>query len=235
MVVNDGYGEGVEKEFSSSYSGEILETVNFEDDSSSFRSELQSINDENPDVVIVIGYSQSGSSLMRQAYETGIYEEHEWLVSEAVLNPEYLTEIGTNDNGEYIMEGLRGVETQKDSVGPGHSKLHTRYEERFGEEIPDTPFFTESYDAYAVLALAMERSDSLTGPEVQENIRPVTESPGVEVKSISEGLEALQDGEEINYQGASSEITFDEGGSDTSTEFAEVRFVNGEKEYTPLD
>ena len=70
-----------------------------------------------------------------------------------------------------------------------------------------------SYDAITILALAVQAAGVATGEAIAENIRRVSNPPGVIVKSFAEGKAYLQMGEKINYEGASGSIDFDEYGN----------------------
>lgn len=58
----------------------------------------------------------------------------------------------------------------------------------------------------------MARSGEASGTAIRGNIRSVANPPGTEAMDIGEALDLIRLGEEINYQGASGEITFDDKG-----------------------
>jgi neutral amino acid transport system substrate-binding protein len=60
--------------------------------------------------------------------------------------------------------------------------------------------------------LAAELADENTGTAIKDNLRAVANSPGTEVSDPCEAMELIRNGEEINYQGASGDIQFDENG-----------------------
>lgn len=70
-----------------------------------------------------------------------------------------------------------------------------------------------SYDAITILALAVQAAGEATGEAIAENIRRVSNPPGVTVKNFAEGKAYLQMGVEINYEGASGSCDFDEYGN----------------------
>lgn len=63
-----------------------------------------------------------------------------------------------------------------------------------------------------MVALAIEQGKSATGRAIAENIRSVANPPGIEVSNLTEALNLIREGKDINYQGTSGEITFDEHG-----------------------
>ncbi len=77
----------------------------------------------------------------------------------------------------------------------------------------------------------IEKAGTATGTAIRDNIRDVANPPGEEVPDIGEALKLIHAGQEINYQGASGELTFDENG-DVFGAYAEFSFAdNGSIEF----
>jgi branched-chain amino acid transport system substrate-binding protein len=74
-----------------------------------------------------------------------------------------------------------------------------------------------NWDATIVGALAMERAlqqnGEITRATIQQNIGPVAREGGTTVTSFEEGKAELQNGNEINYNGAASAVEFDNYGN----------------------
>jgi len=62
------------------------------------------------------------------------------------------------------------------------------------------------------VALAIEQAKNATGRAIGDNIRSVANPPGVEVSDLGEALRLVREGKEINFQGTSGDIAFDENG-----------------------
>ncbi|MEQ9690392.1 MAG: hypothetical protein RLO48_11735, partial [Bauldia litoralis] len=89
------------------------------------------------------------------------------------------------------------------------------YEARFGEK-PEPGFYqAETYDAFIAVALAMEAAGETTGEAVDANLIKVSGPGGKSVISFADGVAALKAGEEIDYEGASGKLDFDEHGNVT--------------------
>jgi len=117
------------------------------------------------------------------------------------------------------------------SLGPAYNTDTETYK-RFAAEYagqtgyPPTPALYEPfhYDSVITLALAAAAAEikgDLTGESLRNNMHYANAPPGVEVTNYADGLKALQEGKDINYQGASSSVDFDEYGSVLSL-FAEM-------------
>ncbi|HJN37709.1 MAG TPA: hypothetical protein QF353_02925 [Gammaproteobacteria bacterium] len=89
----------------------------------------------------------------------------------------------------------------------------------------DAPFFVESYDASAIIILAMQqaKSDKIT----PEDIRSVTNEPGVKIYrgELAKALKLIKKGTAVNYEGSYG-LNFDKNG-DVQGFFKEEIIVKG--------
>ncbi len=65
-----------------------------------------------------------------------------------------------------------------------------------------------AYDAVVATALALHRGGEATPAAIERNLGPVTRSGGTEVTTFAAGKEALDAGEEIDFQGAGTTVDF---------------------------
>ena len=123
--------------------------------------------------------------------------------------------VGKDSSGNYIVAGFQGLTPDPSAGGTAYDAFRKKYSAEYGNE-PGI-YCSNSYDALAVVALAMEQAKNATGRAIADNIRSVANPPGVEVSDIGEALTLVRDGKDINYQGASGEISFDENGDVSGT------------------
>ncbi|MDH3463560.1 MAG: amino acid ABC transporter substrate-binding protein, partial [Acidimicrobiia bacterium] len=83
-----------------------------------------------------------------------------------------------------------------------------------------------AYDAAMLFGLAMMAADDCTGAGINSAFRDVAGPPGVVVGSFEEGAQALLNGEEIDYNGASGVLEFDDSGTPPGS-FAIFQVLNG--------
>jgi branched-chain amino acid transport system substrate-binding protein len=96
-----------------------------------------------------------------------------------------------------------------------------------GEEPSPGMYDANNYDQYILFALAMEAAGTTAGPEVAAQIIDVASAPGKKVYSYAEGLEALANGEDIDFEGASSSLDMNETGNLNSPLLSVLRVVDG--------
>ena len=104
------------------------------------------------------------------------------------------------DFGEEI-NGSSGDNPGTDS--PGAAK--------FGELVGETfdatsPFAAESYDAAALIMLAMEAAGSSNSADFKDKVMEVANAPGVEIfpGELAKAMQILADGGDIDYVGATA-------------------------------
>jgi ABC-type branched-subunit amino acid transport system substrate-binding protein len=177
---------------------------------------LDSVLADDPDMLYVIGYPASGEQIFRDFYENYDPEATTVLVSDG------LQDNALPGNVDNPMSNVIG--TAPAATGPGRETFDQLFENEYGSE-PGV-FTAQAYDATAVHILAQLRADELTGPAVSEQIRAVA-NPGGEViqpDSLADGLEMAANGDEIQYQGASGAVEFDENGDLSAASFDVFEF-----------
>jgi branched-chain amino acid transport system substrate-binding protein len=78
---------------------------------------------------------------------------------------------------------------------------------------PGHGFAISEYDAIIVGALAIEAAGDAAPEAVAKYIKAVTNPPGVKVYSYQEGINALREGKDIDFEGAASLVNFDDYGN----------------------
>ena len=92
----------------------------------------------------------------------------------------------------------------------------------------DGPFRGESYDAAALIALAMQAAGSADKAGIAANIMAVANAPGekIMVGELAKALEILAAGGEVDYQGATGVELI--GPGEASGSYKEISFAGGE-------
>ncbi len=213
IVINNPYGVGFEEVFVKAFEadgGKVLERIRYDPSQTIFDSEVQKIAASSPQFVMMVSYPETGSLILRTAYEKGTLTNTPWLLSEG-LKAENLAELaGKDSTGKYIVAGLQGLAPDENAGGAAYDAFRALYKAEYGKE-PGI-YCTNSYDALAVVALAIEQAKSATGRAIADNIRSVANAPGVEVSDLKEAMNLVKEGKDINFQGTSGDITLDQYG-----------------------
>jgi len=170
--------------------------------------------------VDITAYPENGSTLLRQTLEGGYTGD--FLFNDGLKAQEVVDAIGAEFlNGTYGTTSVGSTET------PGAAIFAREYEKHFGE-LPNKPYISNSYDAMFLLALAIEKAGSTQSTAIRDALRAVANPPGeiVTAGEWEKAKELIAAGKNINYQGASGDITFDEHG-DTIAPIGIWRIENG--------
>lgn len=220
IVINNPYGVGFEDVFVKAFEadgGQVLETVRYDPSQTLFDSEVQKLAASKPDFIMMVSYPETGSLILKTAYEKGALKTMPWLLSEGMEAENLANLVGKDASDRYIAAGLQGLTPDKSAGGRAYEIFSKQYVAEYQKE-PGI-YCSNSFDALALVALAMEQAKNATGRAISDNIRSVANPPGVEVSDIGEALKLVREGKDINYQGASGEITFDDRG-DVSGSFS---------------
>jgi ABC-type branched-subunit amino acid transport system substrate-binding protein len=218
IVINNPYGVGFEDVFVKAFEadgGKVLDTVKYDPSQTVFDSEVQKVVSNKPDFIMMVSYPETGSLIIKTAYEKGSLKGTPWLLSEGLMAENLANLVGKDSSGKYIVAGFQGLTPDPSAGGTAYDAFRKKYVAEYGNE-PGI-YCSNSYDALAVVALAIEQAKNATGRAIADNIRSVANPPGVEVSDIGEALTLVRDGKDINYQGASGEISFDENGDVSGT------------------
>ena len=96
------------------------------------------------------------------------------------------------------------------SLGEG-AQIFAKYAEENG--VNPSVYVGESYDAAALLILAMQAGESIDRSSIAANIMNVANGPGEKIMAgeLSKGLKLLAEGKSVDYQGA-TDVNFTDVG-----------------------
>ncbi|MEE9191167.1 MAG: ABC transporter substrate-binding protein [Candidatus Aerophobetes bacterium] len=170
-----------------------------------YRTAARKVLAKRPDVLFPAIDLDTLKIVYRELYEMGISFT-------VVLASNALQQATMDIVGADALEGVYG-EKPANALG---SPAYAIFEQKYIEHMEDgmVGWFTPNmYDAVNLMALAVEAAGEATGKGISENIRKVANPPGIKVYSYAEGLAHLLRGHEINYEGASGSVDFDEFGN----------------------
>ena len=206
--INNAYGASLNESFVENFEkagGTVVAEVSHELGQASYVSEIRDAAEDGPEVLVTIAYPDSGQTLLREAAESGLFDE--FLFVDVTKNQTMFDAIGGNH-----FEGNFGV-SPGNPLTPSVEDFRRIYMERTGGD-PNQQLISEAFDGAAVIALAIEKAGSDDPEAVRDQLRFVANPPGelVGPGDIAKALELVRDGKDINYVGAAGDIDFDENG-----------------------
>ncbi|WP_458190156.1 ABC transporter substrate-binding protein [Haladaptatus sp. NG-WS-4] len=162
-----------------------------------------------PDMLTVIGYPQSGIQLFRDLY--AMNANVDVLVPDGLQDPTLPQQVGNN------MQNVTG--TAPAAAGPNQEAFTQLFRDQYNQ--PPGVFTAQSYDSVAILILANAAAGENSGPAVKEQMRRIANPAGQDFgpENFVEAVRAAANGDDVNYQGASSTTNFDQNGDPASAAY----------------
>ncbi|HEY5977168.1 MAG TPA: ABC transporter substrate-binding protein [Solirubrobacterales bacterium] len=206
---NDLYGTG----FADSLAAELEKRgatvgakVIYDPEQPSYNSEADEIVSGDPDNFVIIDFPETFAKLGPALVRTGKWKAEDTFITDGLNSTELVEEIG----GE-ATEGMLGTAPGTFS-GNAPKAFDTLYE---GAPGPKRNLFdSTSFDDVILCYLAAVAAGSTDGTEMAEAVVDVTGPPGKKVtfEQLPEAIDALENGEDIDYEGASGPVDWDENG-----------------------
>lgn len=216
LAINNDYGSGLAESFASAFEslgGKVQgQPVLYPPEASTFESEVNIVFKGQPDAVLLIAYPETGSLVLKSAYQQGLLGQKTQLLATDGLKDEAIANLaGKNQAGDYIVTGLVG--TAASAGGPALDDFSKAYSAAYQRQ--PSAYNSNTWDATALLVLAAEAAKSNTGSAIKSKIRDVANAPGQEVTDVCQALALVREGKDINYQGASGTVELDAQGDVT--------------------
>ena len=193
---NNDYGKGFADAFQSSYEaagGTITLTAPHEDGKADYSAEVGALASAGGDALVVLGYvDQGGAGIIQGSLDTGAFDM--FALGDGMIG-DSLTETFGSD-----IDGTIGTAPGSDNAGGA-----TFAEMATAAGIDGTSVYAgESYDAAALIMLAMAAAGSTAPADYASKIEMVANAPGEPIMpgELDKALEILAGGGDIDYGGA---------------------------------
>ena len=216
---NNDYGKDLAKAYKAAIESNGLEVTiiaSHEDDKEDYSSEVASLASAGGEAIAIIGYpDKGGRGIIQASLDSGAFDK--FILSDRMINQSLLDEFSNK-----IKKSFGYV--------PGSSGKRAGFFDRVAREGGidiSFPYTGESYDAAALIVLAIQAGGSADSISMSKNIMDVANEPGVKIYpgEIKKGLDLLSKGKKINYEGATG-ISFNELG-EAKGSFLELEIKNG--------
>ncbi|QZY00597.1 ABC transporter substrate-binding protein [Halobaculum rubrum] len=204
--VNNDYGQGLAEAFREEWGGDIVYDEPHDQGQSSYSSTVSGMANSGADAWLFITYQPEFTSMAQEAYSNGY--EAQFYGADSVQGSDVL---GNTPEGS--LDGMKVVVPSAAVDQDNYQTFASEFESEYGETPSSWSAF--AYDCVVTAALSVATADEFTGAALQETVRDVTRPEGEEVFTFAEAMEVLgEDGSpsDIDYQGVSGPIDFDENG-----------------------
>jgi len=216
--VNTDYGKGLSDSIANSFvnaGGEITINASHENGKGDYGAEVAALSQAGGEILVVAGYlDQGGKGIIEAALDSGAFDT--FFLPDGMIGDSLPQNIGPDLNGS--IGSVPGVET------PGSKKLTSLAKDFNGSG----PYAPESYDAAALIILAMQQANSIDSNDFKIHVLDIANSPGEKIYpgELGKALELLKQGKHINYEGASGVELIAPG--EAAGSYREILVENGE-------
>ncbi len=194
---NNDYGKGLADAFQAEWEaagGTVTISAAHEDGKADYSAEVGALAAAGGERLVVAGYvDQGGSGIVRAALDSGAFDTFHF--------PDGMISAQLAENFGSEIDGSTGQHPGTDSPGK------ELFAELVGDAFdPSSPFTPESYDAAALMMLAMQAAGSAEPGEYKDHIMDVANAPGEQIfpGELAKALEIIKGGGEVDYVGASA-------------------------------
>ena len=216
---NNDYGKGLADVYSAAVKAhgiKVTTVAAHEDGKADYSSEVATLASAGGDAVAVIGYlDQGGKGIIQGSLDSGAFDK--FILSDGMIGDSLTDSFGKDLNKSF--GSIPG------STGKG-AGVFSKVAKSAGID-SSGPYTGESYDAAALITLAMQAGGKADRNTVQKNVMSVANAPGTKIYpgQLKKALDLLASGKAVNYEGASSVELTDVG--EASGAFIEKEIKGG--------
>ena len=199
---NNDYGKGLADVYEAAVKAHCIKVtavLAHEDGKADYSSEVATLAAAGGDAVAVIGYlDQGGKGIIQGSLDSGAFDK--FILSDGMIGDSLTDTFGKDLNKSF---GSMPGSMDKKTAGTFENVAKAAGIDSSG------PYTGESYDAAALIVLAMQAGGSADRASIAKNIMDVANAPGTKIYpgEIKKGLYLLAQGKKVDYEGATG-VTF---------------------------
>jgi len=196
---NNDYGKGLAESFGAAFKsmgGKIQMSAAHEDGKADYSAEVGALAASGAQHLVVFGYlDQGGKGIVQTSLDTGAFDS--FVFADGMIGQSLVDAIGKDLTGSF------GTAPGSDSAGAG---MFVEVAKKANIDANGGPFRGESYDAVALMAMAMQAAGSSDRAALQANVMKVANAPGTKIfpGELAKALKIIKDGGDVDYVGATN-------------------------------
>jgi branched-chain amino acid transport system substrate-binding protein len=193
--------------------GTVAARVDYNPEADNFTAEVGKITAASPDAVVLISFDEGGD-IVRGLLEAGL-KASQIYGSDGVFGPTFTEQVDPANPA--AIDGMKVI------GAAGDEEFNSRIAEPTNSNFI---YGGQSYDCVIVIALAAEAAGSVDGDAIIGEITNVT-SGGEKCTSFADCKKLLEDGKDIDYDGAAGALELDDVGDPSVGRYAIGQFNGG--------
>ena len=224
---NDAYGTGLADTFSAAWEekgGTIGEEVIYDPEQPSYDSEAGQITSGNPDAFVIVDFPETYNKMGPALVRTGDFDPSKAFVTDGLVSSDLAA-----GAGEDAVNGMRATAPGAPDKGSPTQQFDDAYSQFDPKNVDRMTFDAQNFDAVVLCYLAAVAAGSTEGTDMAAEVREISGPPGDQYTylNLSDAITALQDGDDIDYNGTSGQIDMDEAGDATAGVYDTFQFKGG--------
>ncbi|MBM3569904.1 MAG: amino acid ABC transporter substrate-binding protein [Alphaproteobacteria bacterium] len=184
-----------------------VSTMIYDAKKTTFRSEIDDMMRARPDMLMMGGYQPDAIVMAKDLFRANF--------KQTVIGFAYgMTPQFVEGAGKEAVENMYSVEPVPSAGASAYARLKTLIKR---DELDI--YVCQAYDHANLAILSMAKAGAFSGTAIRDNIRKVSDGPGVVVDNAIDGLKALAAGRDVNYEGASGPCKFADNGNIIDVQF----------------
>lgn len=223
--VNNDFGVNMVKEFSQAYKalgGEIVSVTPYNEKQPSYQAEVTAAMAGTSDGLYLISYPVDGATIARQWISQG--GTPKFLLNDGMNSPDFITSVGA----KYLDDAYG---TSSGTNPTASTDYFMKNYKAFSGIEPSNPAADRSYDAGAIVGLAIAKAGKGDSTAIKDAISQVLDPKGEVIHAgkdeFAKALKLIRDGKPIKYEGVIGPVSFDQYG-DITGPFRLWRIQKGE-------
>jgi ABC-type branched-subunit amino acid transport system substrate-binding protein len=223
--VNNDFGVNMVNEFSKAYKalgGEIASVTPYNEKQPSYQAEVTAAMAGSPDGLYLISYPVDGATIARQWISQGGVAK--FLLNDGMNSKDFIANVGA----KYLDDAFG---TSSGTSPTASTDYFMKNYKEFSGLDPANPAADRSYDAGAIVGLAIAQAGKPDSAAIKDAINKVLDPKGEVIHAgkdeFVKALKLIKDGKPIKYEGVIGPISFDQYG-DITGPFRLWRIQKGE-------
>ena len=202
---NNDYGKGLADSFQAAFEaagGTVTVSAAHDEDKADYSAEVGALASAGGEILVVAGYANgAGTQIIQGSLDTGAFDT--FVLPDGMVGQDIVDKIGpdlTGSFGQYPGTDSKGADM---FVAMALGASLNNPAEAFGGS---DAFAPESYDAAALIMLAMQAAGSTDSAAVKDHLMAVANAPGEQIMpgELGKALDMIKAGKEIDYVGATA-------------------------------
>ena len=207
---NDAYGAGLTEVFREAWTaggGTIGAEVGFDEGAATLDTEAQALVAGDPDAWFIVAFCGDWGKLKGPLQRTGAWDPARTHSADALSNCE---------GPDALVEGMTGTEGTS-TAGTSFPAYEGLYKEKASAGTEFQQFTTQAFDSVYLAFLGALAAGSSTPSDIAAQLQSVSGAPGAQFtfEQLEDAIIAVLGGEDIDFEGTTGPIDFDENGDIT--------------------